>query len=69
MQAGGCGDLEAAVGAAADQDFDFPDSNWIKEVRPEHQHEFFDSRGFQKCPNGNVDLVKALMAGRPILRD
>lgn len=44
-------------------------SRWRDEVRPELKAEFFDDREFMKCPNGNVDLVKALMAGRPILRD
>jgi hypothetical protein len=54
---------------AGHEDFDFRDSTWIDEVKPELKDEFFDSRGFQKCPNGNVDLVKALMEGRAILQD
>ena len=30
--------------------------------------EFFDSDGDMICPNGNVELVQALLAGREILR-
>jgi hypothetical protein len=52
---------------------DLPDtsvreSTWLKEVRPELRDEFFDADGFTTCPNGNVDLVKALLDGREILR-
>jgi hypothetical protein len=43
-------------------------SDWIDEVKPEFRDEFFDDEGGVKCGNGNVDLVKALLAGRDILR-
>jgi hypothetical protein len=45
-----------------------PVSKWIDEVRPEFRAEFFDEDGDMLCGNGNVDLVKALLAGRDILR-
>ena len=45
-----------------------PVSSWIKEVSPEFRAEFFDSDGDMICPNGNVELVQALLAGREILR-
>jgi hypothetical protein len=63
------GKVNARGWKASNEEFDLRDSTWIDEVRPELRDEFFDSDGFQKCPNGNVDLVKALLAGRPILRD
>jgi len=44
------------------------ESTWLKEVRPELKREFFNAEGFMMCPNGNVDLVKALLAGREVLR-
>jgi hypothetical protein len=44
------------------------ESTWLKEVRPELRNEFFTEEGFMTCANGNVDLVKALLAGRDILR-
>jgi hypothetical protein len=44
------------------------DSDWIAEIRPEARDEFFDERGDVKCGSGNVDLVKALMEGREILK-
>jgi cytoskeletal protein CcmA (bactofilin family) len=52
---------------------DMPDTNvrestWLREVRPEFTDEFFKENGFMKCGSGNVDLVKALLAGREILR-
>jgi len=37
-------------------------------VTPEFRDEFFDRKGDMRCDNGNVDLVKALLAGRDILR-
>jgi hypothetical protein len=43
-------------------------SDWIREVKPEFRDEFFDEEGGVKCGSGNVDLVKALLAGRDILR-
>ena len=43
-------------------------SDWIDEVKPEFRDEFFDRKGDMRCDNGNVDLVKALLAGRDILR-
>ncbi|MBI5261114.1 MAG: hypothetical protein HY852_04770 [Bradyrhizobium sp.] len=46
-----------------------PVSSWLEEVRPEFRAEFFKLDGRMICPNGNVDLVKALLAGREILRD
>jgi hypothetical protein len=65
--------VEAEVNAkgwkSSDSDFDWRDSTWRHEVRPEFRDEFFDAEGYQKCPNGNVDLVKALLEGRQILRD
>jgi hypothetical protein len=45
-----------------------PVSSWIKEIRPEFKAEFFDRDGDMICPNGNVELVQALLAGRDILR-
>lgn len=45
-----------------------PVSSWIKEIRPEFKAEFFTPDGDMICGNGNVDLVKALLAGRDILR-
>lgn len=45
-----------------------PVSSWIAEVRPEFKAEFFDADGNTTCPNGNVALVQALLAGREILR-
>jgi len=44
-------------------------SEWINEVRPEFRSEFFEENGDFRCPNGNVDLVKALLAERHILRE
>jgi hypothetical protein len=49
-------------------DVEVPESDWIDEVRPEFKSEFFKDDGDMKCPDGNVDLVKALLAGRAILR-
>jgi hypothetical protein len=46
-----------------------PVSSWIDEVRPAFKAEFFTSDGDMICPNGNVDLVQALLAGREILRN
>ena len=44
-------------------------SEWIKEIRPEFRDEFFEpDEDCPKCGNGNVDLVKALLAGRDILK-
>jgi hypothetical protein len=45
-----------------------PVSSWIKEVSPKFRAEFFDADGDMICPNGNVELVQALLAGREILR-
>ncbi len=45
-----------------------PVSSWIKEISPRFKAEFFDSDGDMICPNGNVELVQALLAGRDILR-
>lgn len=45
-----------------------PVSSWIKEIRPKFRAEFFDADGGMICPNGNVELVQALLAGREILR-
>ena len=45
-----------------------PVSSWIKEIRPKFRAEFFDTDGDMICPNGNVELVQALLAGREILR-
>ena len=45
-----------------------PVSSWIKEIRPKFKAEFFDADGSMICPNGNVELVQALLAGRAILR-
>ena len=45
-----------------------PVSSWIAEVRPEFKAEFFDADGNMTCPNGNVELMQALLAGREILR-
>lgn len=42
-------------------------SEWAYEIRPEFRDEFFDKNGGFICDNGNVDLVKALLAGRDIL--
>lgn len=46
-----------------------PVSSWIEEIRPEFKAEFFKPDGGTICPNGNVELVQALLAGREILRD
>ncbi|MBR1152959.1 hypothetical protein [Bradyrhizobium sp. JYMT SZCCT0428] len=46
-----------------------PVSSWIAEVRPEFKAEFFDADGGMTCPNGNVELVQALLGGREILRN
>jgi hypothetical protein len=43
-------------------------SNWRQELLPAVKDEFIDDQGDVKCPNGNVDIVKALLAGRQILR-
>ena len=43
-------------------------SEWIKEIKPKFRDEFFDDEGDMKCDNGNVDLAKALLEGRDILR-
>jgi len=53
---------------AAHVEIALPVSSWIDEVRPEFREEFFNPDGFMKCGNGNVDLVKALLKGREILR-
>jgi hypothetical protein len=45
-----------------------PVSSWIEEIRPTFKAEFFKSDGGMICPNGNVELVQALLAGRDILR-
>ena len=46
-----------------------PVSSWMAEVRPEFKAEFFDADGNMTCPNGNVELVQALLGGREILRN
>jgi hypothetical protein len=53
---------------AANAIAELPDSNWLSEIKSQFKDEFFDSRGEMLCGNGNVDLVKALLAGRDILR-
>jgi len=53
---------------AAHVEIALPVNSWIKEIRPEFRAEFFDADGDMTCPNGNVDLVQALLAGRDILR-
>ena len=45
-----------------------PVSSWIKEIRAKFRAEFFDANGDMICPNGNVELLQALLAGRDILR-
>jgi hypothetical protein len=47
---------------------ELPASDWIGELRPEFQAEFFENNGDVKCPNGNVDLVMALLDERAILK-
>src|SRR5262245_18229413 len=47
---------------------DLRQSEWIHEVRPEFHAEFFLPNGQFRCGSGNVDLVKALLVGRDILR-
>ena len=42
--------------------------SWITEVSPKFRAEFFDGDGDMICPNGNVELVQALLAGWDILR-
>jgi len=54
---------------AAHVEIELPVSSWAKEIRPEFRAEFFDADGDMICPNGNVDLVQALLAGRDILRN
>jgi hypothetical protein len=54
--------------ASNNAEVDMRSSEWIDEVRPEFRDEFFRDNGFFKCGDGNVDLVKALLAGRDILR-
>jgi hypothetical protein len=46
-----------------------PVSTWVKEIRPEFRAKFFEADGDMICPNGNVDLVQAVPAGRNILRN
>jgi hypothetical protein len=55
--------------SSAAEMFDFPDSDWRTEIKPEFRDQFFDSSGDVRCQSGNVDLVKALLAGRDILRE
>jgi hypothetical protein len=45
-----------------------PVSSWIEEIRPEFKAEFFTPDGDMICGNGNVELVKALLTGRDILK-
>lgn len=54
--------------ASQNADVQLRRSNWIREVKPEFRDEFFDEEGGIKCGSGNVDLVKALLTGRDILR-
>jgi hypothetical protein len=49
-------------------DVELPEGDWIDEVRPQFRSEYFDENGDMRCPNGNVDLVKALLAERAILK-
>jgi hypothetical protein len=49
-------------------EINLPESDWIDEIRPEFRSEFFEDNGDVKCANGNVDLVRALLAGRDILK-
>ena len=53
---------------AADAEAPLRQSAWRDEIRPEILAEFFDSGGDFICRDGNVDLVKALLARRDILR-
>lgn len=55
--------------ASLNADVDLRASDWIDEIRPEFRAEFFRADDLMKCGNGNVDLVKALLAGRNILKD
>lgn len=55
--------------ASPNASVDMRSSEWIKEIRPEFRDEFFGADDGFTCDNGNVDLVKALLAGRDILRD
>lgn len=53
---------------AANAIVELADSDWLSEIRPEFRDEFFDKEGGMRCGNGNVELVKALLAGRDILQ-
>jgi hypothetical protein len=53
---------------AANAIAELPDSDWLREIRPEFRDEFFDKDGGMLCGSGNVDLVKALLAERDVLR-
>lgn len=62
------GDIHAAGWTSSDRDLALPVSDWRAQVRPEFNDEFFLENGDFRNPNGNVSLVKALIAGRDILK-
>ena len=62
------GDLHALGWTTRDGDLGLPESDWHDEVRPEFIDEFFAEDGDFKDGNWNISIVKALVAGRDVLK-
>ena len=62
------GDLHATAWTTRDTGLGLPVSDWHDEVRPEFVREFFNADGDFKDGNWNISVVKALVAGRDVLK-
>ena len=62
------GDLNATAWTTRDTGLGLPLSDWRDEVRPEFVREFFNADGDFKDGNWNSSGVKALLAGRDVLK-
>jgi Clp amino terminal domain, pathogenicity island component len=62
------GDIRAPGWTTRDRGLGLPESDWRDEVRPEFVSEFFNDDGDFKDGNWNVSIVKAVIAGRDVLK-
>jgi hypothetical protein len=62
------GDVRAPGWTTREGSLGLPESDWRDEVRPEFVDEFFDADGDFKDGNWNISVVKAVIAGRDVLK-
>ena len=62
------GDLHAPGWTTRDRGLGLPESDWTDEVRPEFIKEFFNEDGDFKDGNWNISIVRAVIAGRDVLK-